>query len=152
MYNTNKTRSNMNNSKDAAAVLMSINPQYVKAIQSGSKLIEFRKRRFTKKVKNILVYETAPLMAVVGYFEIKDIYVDTPQKIWKKYSNIGEITRTEYFNYYTESDIAVGISINEFFPFLKPIDLKKYKIKPPQSFIYLTNDVFINMIRIGSPP
>ena len=139
----------MNISNDDTAVLMSINPQYVKAIQSGNKLIEFRKRRFTKKVKNILVYETAPLMAVVGYFEIKDIYIGTPEEIWKKYSKIGEITKVEYFNYYTESDIAVGISINEYFPFIKSIDLRKYKIKPPQSFMYLTNDLFINMIKIG---
>jgi len=139
----------MNNSNDDTPVLMSINPQYVKAIQSGNKLIEFRKRRFTKKVKNILVYETAPLMAVVGYFEIKDIYIGTPEEIWKKYSKIGEITKVEYFNYYTESDIAVGISINEYFPFIKSIDLRKYKIKPPQSFMYLTNDLFINMIKIG---
>jgi predicted transcriptional regulator len=139
----------MNSSTDDAAVLMSINPQYVKAIQSGDKLIEFRKRKFTKKVKNILVYETAPLKAIVGYFEIKDIYVGTPQEIWKKYSKIGEITKMEYFNYYTESDIAVGIFINEYFPFLKPIELKKYKIKPPQSFIYLANDLFVKMIKIG---
>jgi len=140
----------MNNSNDDTVVLMSINPQYVKAIQSGDKLVEFRKRRFTKEVKNILVYETAPLMAVVGYFEIKNISIGTPEEIWKKYSKIGEITKVDYFNYYTESDIAVGISINEFFPFSKPIDLKKYKIKPPQSFIYLTKDLFINMIKIGS--
>jgi len=139
----------MNKLNDDTVVLMSINPQYVEAIKSGNKLIEFRKRRFTKNVKNILVYETAPLMAVVGYFEIKDIYVGTPKEIWKKYSSIGEITKAEYFNYYTESDIAVGIFINEFYPFIKPIDLRKYKIKPPQSFIYLTNDLFINMIKIG---
>jgi len=140
----------MKNSNDDTVVLMSINPQYVKAIQSGNKLVEFRKRKFTKEVKNILVYETAPLMAVVGYFEIKDIYTGTPEEIWKKYSKIGEITKVDYFNYYTESDIAVGISINEFFPFSKPIDLKKYKIKPPQSFIYLTNDLFVKMKKIGT--
>ncbi|WP_461246273.1 ASCH domain-containing protein [Treponema sp. R6D11] len=140
----------MNNSNDDTVVLMSINPQYVKAIQSGNKLIEFRKRKFTKTVKNILVYETAPLMAVVGYFEIKYIDIGTPKEIWKKYSKIGEITEVEYFKYYTESNIAVGISINEYFPFSKPIDLRKYKIKPPQSFIYLTKDLFKNMKKIGS--
>jgi len=140
----------MNNSKEDSAVLMSIHPQYVKAIQSGDKKIEFRKRSFSKDISNILVYETAPIKAVVGYFIIKEINIDTPQKIWNKYSNVGEITKEDYFSYYNDVDIAVGICISKYISFSKPVDIKKYKLQPPQSYVYLSNDLFKKMVNVGS--
>lgn len=140
----------MSDYNEEAVVLMSIHPQYVSAIKSGTKKIEFRKRNFSKEVNNILVYETAPIKAVVGYFNIKEINIDTPKKIWNKYSDIGEITKEDYFNYYNDVDIAVGICISKYVSFSKPVDIKKYNLQPPQSFIYLSNDLFKKMVNLGS--
>jgi predicted transcriptional regulator len=130
---------------------MSINPQYVQAIEAGDKLIEFRKKNFSKKTKYVLIYETAPSKALVGYFEIKDIDIGTPSELWEKHSNIGNITRDEYFNYYCNSDVAVGILFEKFIPLTTPVELKKYKILPPQSFKYIPIELFTKITNIEEP-
>jgi predicted transcriptional regulator len=132
----------MDNSLEDAVVLMSIKPQYVKAIIDGSKRIEFRKRKFAREIKYILVYETSPSKTIVGYIEIKNIEIWPPDVMWKKYSKIGIITEEDYFSYYGSSEIAIGILIDKFTSFTNPINIEKIKITPPQSFRYITFDLF----------
>jgi predicted transcriptional regulator len=127
---------------------MSIKPQYVKAINDGSKLIEFRKKNFSKKVKYILIYETAPSKAIVGYIEVKGIEIDAPDVIWKKYSEIGTIAKEDYFNYYNGSDVAIGILIDKYIALANPINIKELKITPPQSFKYISFDLFAEITNI----
>jgi predicted transcriptional regulator len=141
----------MNDSPQEAVVLMSIKPQYVKAINEGNKLIEFRRKKFTKTIKYILVYETAPTKTLVGYIEVKSIEIETPDVMWRKYSKIGVITEEDYFNYYNGSDVAIGILIDKFISFVNPINIKEFKIIPPQSFRYIAFDLFCKIVNIEEP-
>lgn len=139
----------MNEFSDSAVVLMSIHPQYVKAIEDGNKLIEFRKRNFTKQVSHILVYETMPSKSVVGYFEVKGIEIGSPDEIWGKHSTNAGISKSDFFNYYGGSEIAVGILIHKYISLKQPIDIKTLKIFPPQSFKYISDELFAKIKEIG---
>jgi predicted transcriptional regulator len=136
-------------SNDVIAML-SIHPEYVEAIAKGNKKIEFRKRSFKKNVKTILVYKTAPCQKIVGYFEIKEIKISTPNDIWNTYSNIGGVSEDVFFDYYNNSDSAVGILIEKFIPFSNPVQLTSYKIAPPQSYRYVSVNFFATLLRANN--
>ena len=63
------------------SVLLSIKPKYVKEIQMGNKLYEFRKSIFKQETDEIFVYESSPTKQIVGKIYIDDIIEDTPQEL-----------------------------------------------------------------------
>jgi len=133
------------NTTDVA--LMSINPQYVRAIMEGQKLVEFRKKKFSKNIHYVLVYETAPRKSVVGYFTVNKIDIGTPQDLWERHASIGKISKDDYFAYYKNSDIAIGILFTRFIAFKKYLNIQKFNIKPPQSFQYVNETLFENILK-----
>ncbi len=126
--------------------LLSINPKYVRAIESGKKKIEFRKIMFKNDVRIILVYETVPQKKIVGCIEVKTIDVATPKTIWSKYSTYGFLSQSEFDSYYKNKEFAVGIVINKYIPFKFPLGLKEYNLFPPQSYCYVSGDLFQKLI------
>ena len=52
---------------------MSINPEYVEKILSGTKKYEFRKSKCKREVSEIIIYSTAPVSKVVGKVKVKNI-------------------------------------------------------------------------------
>lgn len=52
-------------------ILLSINPEYVEKIFSGTKKYEYRKNIFkNKEVKTILIYSTSPIKKIGNYSAI----------------------------------------------------------------------------------
>ena len=47
---------------------MSIHPQYADAIVAGRKRAEFRKRPLAADIDVVLIYATAPVRAIIGWF------------------------------------------------------------------------------------
>lgn len=120
-------------------IFLPIKPKFAHAIHVGKKKVEFRKVKLNKdKEKYCIVYASSPKKRIIGYFEIDDFDIDEPNKIWKKYSHEGGVSRKEFLNYYAGTKTAVVFKIKEYFP-LDEIDPKE-KIKSfsiPQSFCYL---------------
>ena len=56
-----------------STILLSIKPQYAKAILENQKKYEFRKRHCKGSVNKIIFYATAPESKVVGEAEIEKI-------------------------------------------------------------------------------
>lgn len=123
-------------------VLISIHPKYVDLISAGKKKIEFRKRSFSRPIKRILVYSTAPVSKVVGFFDVENIEISTPGKLWKDYSDIGGIGRVDFFNYYANATNAVGIHIKKYTSFNQALSISLLNTTPPQSYKYLTDKEF----------
>jgi len=128
-------------SDSSEVALLSIHPKYAKAILSGDKKVEFRKQPFRKGVSIVVIYATAPVSQVIGFFTVKGIHVSTPTEIWNRFSSVGEISRKEYREYYSGKESAVAIQIEEARAFSSPIDLSEMKAvaAPPQNFVYLCN-------------
>ena len=71
-------------SVNAKTALFSIRPEYVEKIFNGTKKFEYRKQPNRIPISKILIYETAPIMKIVGEAEVEKVLVDTPEVIWEK--------------------------------------------------------------------
>ena len=119
--------------------LMSIRPEFADAIWDGSKQVEFRKRRLAEDPVKVVVYATVPVGAVVGEFDVIDQIVDTPDALWKRFSKVAGIDRAGFEDYYSDSELGVGIEIGRRIRYQKELPLNKVDPggRPPQSFKYL---------------
>lgn len=126
----------------AKTVLISIHPKYVDLIFSGKKKIEFRKRNFAQPVKRFVVYSTAPVSKIVGFFDVENIECATPQDLWDNYSSVGGIEKQDFFKYYANTSEAVGIRIKKYTPFENRLDISLLHTTPPQSYKYLSDGEF----------
>ena len=133
----------------AQTVLISIHPQYVDLISSGKKKIEFRKRKFSRPIKRFVVYSTAPVSKLVGFFDVENIESSTPEKLWENYSSIGGINRADFFDYYANTENAIGIHIKKYTPFPKALNISLLNTTPPQSYKYLSENEFDLMRNFG---
>lgn len=120
---------------------MSIKPEYVEKIFNESKKFEYRKTIFANpNIKTVVIYATRPCGKVVGEFNIKNIFCDTPEILWKNTKDYAGISK-EYFDKYFEGiNKGFAIEIGEVIKYDRPLDLKEFnkKIKaPPQSFFYI---------------
>lgn len=130
-------------------VLLSIHPQYVEQIASGTKKIEFRKRKFKNSVNKVVVYSTTPVKKIVGYFDIEIIEELSPSIMWKRYASIGGINKADFFAYYINSPKSIGIKIKNFVSFKKQLNLSLLRITPPQSYEYLSEKKFLRICELG---
>ena len=127
-------------------LLLSIKPQYAKKIFDGSKTVELRriKPKHLKDGDLILVYESAPVKALVGAFEVEKVIEDSIGRLWKKVENKSAISRDEYDSYFEGASTGVGIFVRDVWKLPSPISLENlkqepYLFTPPQSFRYATD-------------
>ncbi len=121
------------------AALMSIRPPFASAILEGTKQVEFRKRRLASDIDRVVIYTTAPVMAVVGEFQVAEQVVSTPAALWRRYSRVAGIDRAAFFEYFADTAEAVGILIESVTEYARPQPLCEFDpgSRPPQSFRYL---------------
>ena len=66
------------------SVILSIKPEYAKAIMSGKKRVEFRRKIFKRPVNKVYVYSSSPVKKIIGFFIIDSIIEDSPLRLWNK--------------------------------------------------------------------
>lgn len=119
-------------------LLMSINPEHVGNILSGSKRFEFRKTRCKKSINAIIIYATAPVMKIVAEVEVTDIIEGAPQVVWELTSSAAGINKDFYDHYYCGRNNAVAYALGKVSKFSCPRLLSDYGIKSaPQSYVYV---------------
>lgn len=118
---------------------MSIRPQFVGRILDGSKRVEFRRRPLADDITTVVMYTTAPVMAVQGEFEIDRQVIGTPQELWDQFADCAGIDEDDFFAYYAGTDRAVGIAIERVNRYPEPVALHDVDPggRPPQSVKYL---------------
>ena len=118
--------------------LISIHPEFVEKIFSGKKLVEFRKR-ISSNINFFLIYATAPVSCVVGYFEASKFHNGKPEYLWRKFSKVAGIDKRRFLQYFADKKVGIAIEIKHPIKFLKPLPLKDVmgEIRPPQSFLYI---------------
>ena len=124
-----------------ASILLSIKPEYVERILSGSKKYEFRKRLANKSVDKILMYSTAPTMKVVGEVQILETISASPTALWESTKEFAGISRNKYREYYKGCKVAYAYQLGQVTRYEPPKELIEFNVKfPPQSFIYLSKE------------
>ena len=119
-------------------LLMSINPEHVNNILSGSKRFEFRKTRFKEDIDSIIIYSTSPIMKVVAEAEVTGIIEDTPQGIWESTFDAAGIDKDFFDHYFAGRSIAVAYALGTVKLFKSPLNLSDFGVSsPPQSYVYI---------------
>ena len=130
-------------------LLISIKPQFAERIFSGSKTIELRKT--SPKVNEgdlILFYVTSPEKMIKGIGRVKGLIEDTPANLWSAYRDTAGIGKELYFDYYNNSNKAIGILLKDVVEFQKSVSLSDIRssipsFAPPQSYRYLSKFDFL---------
>ncbi|HFH9740992.1 TPA: ASCH domain-containing protein [Streptococcus pyogenes] len=116
--------------------IISIKPQFVDEIMKGNKRFEFRKSFLKSIPDRCYIYSTKPVGKIVGFFTIKQVLRDEPEKIWQKTSKKSEITKDFFDEYYSGKNKAVAIEIDRLFAYKTPKNYHEIDIKgkPPQTY------------------
>jgi predicted transcriptional regulator len=138
----------MDSSAARRLALMSIHPRYAEAILAGRKQAEFRKRPLAADVDVVLMYATAPVSAIVGWFTVSGTVKSAPDDIWRCLHNVGEIGWPDFADYYAGRDEGVAFLIGKVGRLPKPVSLSEIKpgLSTPQSFNYVSRDVLAQIL------
>ena len=117
--------------------LLSIKPQYANAILDGRKKVEFRKRVFARAVTHIVIYATAPIGRIVGWFKVGKTAEKSPAALWRSFSKVGGITAKDFNAYYKNAALGVAIGVSNPRRLPKPVAVSRVGATPPQSYAYL---------------
>ena len=124
-----------------ATILLSIKPEYVERIFSGSKKYEFRKRLPQEKVDKLIVYSTDPVQRVVGEVEVLGSLTMKPTPLWESTKKFACISRAKYRSYFKGCAAASAFQLGQTQLYESPKTLEEIGLKSaPQSFVYLNRD------------
>jgi predicted transcriptional regulator len=84
-------------------LLLSLRPRFAEAILSGAKTVELR-RRPVKAVSGtvVVLYASAPTMAVVGTAVLVDVVALSPHTAWRRYRHTLALSWAEFTEYLPE--------------------------------------------------
>ncbi|WP_418502081.1 ASCH domain-containing protein [Flagellimonas sp.] len=134
-------------------IVISIKPEFANLIFEGSKKIELRKSSPDAQPGDLMiVYSTSPEMAVVGICMIQEVIKSTPSEIWINHSEVLGIDEKRFYEYYSETNKAIGIVLSNVRRFKSKMPLKKVKeifpsFSPPQTFKYFNRNYLMESIK-----
>ena len=126
--------------------IISIKPEYVEKILSGSKTVELRTRNICLPLDSRLwVYTTLPVGKVKLSSQISFVEALTPRQMWRKHGKSICISKKEFDGYTEGRDVVVAIGLKNVKPLKKDICLKTMReyeenFQPPQFFSRLHPD------------
>ena len=120
-------------------VFMHIRPIYVQRILQGLKRYEFRSRGFRGTPRVVVIYATAPVKRVVGYFTVSGMICGRPQALWRLCEPFAGISREDFDVYYRGKTQAVALEIGAVIEFPTVVDVSKCLpgFAIPQSYRYM---------------
>ncbi|MDT0613237.1 hypothetical protein [Streptomyces lancefieldiae] len=102
----------------------------------------------------VLLYATAPTMAVVGMSRIAAVHVATPSEVWSAHRRQTGITRREYDAYMSGATQASGLMMESPVAFDEPVTLNALRsagsFHPPQSYRYMKGDE-LRQVAVAGP-
>ncbi|MFE0682553.1 ASCH domain-containing protein [Streptomyces sp. NPDC058961] len=127
------------------AMLLSVHPRFATAILAGTKTVEVRRQRVAAPPGTpVLLYATAPTMAIVGLARIASVRVASPREVWSVSRTKAGISRREYDEYMSGALQASGLSLEAPVTLEVPVPLAALRASgsfhPPQSYRYLTGE------------
>ena len=119
-------------------MLLSIKPEYVNKIVSGTKKYEFRKFHCREGIYTMVIYATAPVKKVVGEVALLDIIEGDVEYVWRKTKSFGGILEKDYMTYYQGRKVAIAYKLGKVTLYDEPMELKDLGLEyVPQSFAYI---------------
>ncbi|WP_218024444.1 hypothetical protein [Nocardia lijiangensis] len=123
-------------------LVLSLKPRFASAILNGDKTVELRRQRVAAPPQTqLILYASAPVMAVVGVALLLDSETDTAQLIWRRHRRKLGLTRAEFDTYLCGSPTATALTLGFPTELPDPPSLAMLRAEsgfhPPQSYRYL---------------
>lgn len=120
-------------------VLLSIKPQFADKILNGDKKYEFRRMLYkSPNVEKIIIYATAPVMKVIGEFDVAEVHSMDIDALWEMTMEYSGIEKQFYDSYFEGKDTGHAIEVKRAKRYSAPKALIDFNIShPPQSFVYV---------------
>jgi predicted transcriptional regulator len=86
----------------ASTIVLSIAPCWIDLILSGRKTVELRRRgpKNSDGHRNIIIYATKPLCAIVAVGAVTEIIKGPPESLWHEIGSSTGCTKQEFFDYF----------------------------------------------------
>lgn len=129
----------------ASHVLISLEAHHAENILSGVKKVEFRRRTMNIAPGSVVwMYVKVPVGAIVGCATVKGVHHLSPATLWKRFSKVSGLTKTDLFEYLSGSTHSIAIELVDAIRLADPIELDALRdlvdgFQPPQFFSYLPN-------------
>lgn len=136
-------------------MLLSVHPRFATAILVGSKTVEVRRQRVAAPPGTpVLLYTTAPTMALVGMARIASVHGASPKEVWSAHRAQTGITRRDYDAYMSGATQASGLTLEDPVSFGEPVTLGALRsagaFHPPQSYRYMKGDE-LRQVAVAGP-
>lgn len=134
-------------------ILLSIKPVYAERIYLQTKRYEYRKSLPKQMLflddTRFLLYESAPVKRVTGWFVPESMHIGRPDKVWELTKFFSGIDEDKYFAYFKGHEIAFAFQINpeRLYRFKEPYAIDKFGLKkPPQNYAYISDEVLLKAL------
>lgn len=133
----------MSAAKGEKIVLISLYPEYARAILEGRKRVEFRRGGIPRDVERFVLYATAPVRQVLGHVRVERCEVASPEVLWEAFGEVGVIDEKGFHDYYQDRAEGRCFVLADPRPFSVPLPLATFGLRAgPQSFKYVTPDAW----------
>lgn len=137
--------------KAGTALLLSIRPRFAEQIFAGTKIVELR--RVCPRVEPgdlVIVYSSGTQKALVGAFQIAQIFKSPPASIWKRFGSGTGLRKAEFESYYAGIETGFAIEISHTWRLVTPVNLADLRRQPggflpPQGYRYLNLSEVFNL-------
>ena len=131
-------------------VFLPIRPKYAGALMAGTKLWEFRRKPFKYEPEVVVVYATEPVGKVLGYFSVGITRTGTPTELWGHCAEASGIILEDLLQYSGDQALyATQVHKSSIRVFRRPPPRSELPFRIPQSFRYLTEDEFLQLVKRG---
>ena len=138
----------MAGSTGGRVALLSLHPRFASAILDGEKKVELRRSSFAQDVSHVVVYCTAPVRRIVGWFEVAAIDIDRPAALWRRYRDVAGVNATEFREYFDGAKRGTAIAVGDVTRLARPAPLTQVGLfAAPQSYRYLEPDHVRRLLR-----
>ena len=134
------------------ALLLSIRPNFVKAIFAGAKTVELRRVKPRLRTGDLVViYASGMTKGIVGVFEVAGVTVATPKHIWRRHNGGSGLTKKQFDAYFAGVATGYAILIGRLWKHPVPVPLSTLRKRragfcPPQGYHYWRRD---DLLRVG---
>lgn len=126
-------------------LLLSVHPRFARAILHGRKTVELRRNRVGASPGAVVIlYATAPVMAILGTVHLDSVDIAIPQAIWKRHGVSTGLTEHEFLTYFSGCEVASALILRQPATLPEPMPLNALRaatsFQPPQSYRYVGLD------------
>lgn len=121
-----------------ATVVLAIHPRWSRLILAGAKTAELRRRAPSGPVGRLVIYETAPVSAIVGVASVTGIESGAVGDVWATCGAATMVPRAEYDAHHAGRSRAFAYLLADATALATPLTIADAGLRSaPQSFAYV---------------